>query len=139
MVSLSLCGPTAPGRGILHQLCANAQGEAQVVLSSEEFGVALSWDAAAAPYFTQWKNYRKGTYVCGIEPGNCVPEGQNRARRSGRLQQLGTWRTTNLSQPAGGFGKCCGCRRRGSARSTAERGQGEPVSIALDDYLAASD
>jgi hypothetical protein len=121
-----------------HQLCANAQGEAQVVLSSEEFGVALSWDATVAPYFTQWKNYRKGTYVCGLEPGNCVPEGQNRARRSGRLQQLapGEQRTfrsrlvvlENAAAVANALGEI-----------DRQRSQGEPVSIAFDDYLAASD
>ena len=118
-----------------HQICANAQGEAQVVLSSEEFGVALSWDAAAAPYLTQWKNYRKGTYVCGIEPGNCVPEGQNRARRSGRLQQLApgerrTFRSRlvvleNAAAVAAALGEI-----------DRQRDQGEPVSIVLDHLCA---
>jgi hypothetical protein len=40
------------------------------------------------PYLTQWKNTRYGIYVCSIEPGNCIPEGQNAARQNGRLQML---------------------------------------------------
>ena len=26
--------------------------------------------------------------MCGIEPGNCIPEGQNAARSNGRLQMI---------------------------------------------------
>jgi hypothetical protein len=59
-----------------------------VALHNPDFGIQLSWDTTHAPYFTQWKNIRRGIYVSGIEPGNCIPEGQNGARASGRLQTL---------------------------------------------------
>jgi hypothetical protein len=59
-----------------------------VTNAEEDFGLSLEWDGAWLPYFTQWKNTRQGMYVCGIEPGNCIPEGQNAARNNGRLQML---------------------------------------------------
>ena len=40
------------------------------------------------PYLTQWKNTRQGIYVCGIEPGNCLPEARA-WRAKGRLVWLG--------------------------------------------------
>lgn len=60
----------------------------QVMLTTptEDLALELIWDHHSLPYFTQWKNTRQGQYVCGIEPGNCIPEGQNAARRNGRLQ-----------------------------------------------------
>lgn len=59
-----------------------------VMLAQENFGVALHWDVENMPYFTQWKNTRAGIYVCGLEPGNCIPEGQNAARARERLKML---------------------------------------------------
>lgn len=70
-----------------HHLRAH-DGQTQVLLTNGDIGLALGWDARTAPYFTQWKNTRQGVYVCGIEPGNCVPEGQNAARANGRLIEL---------------------------------------------------
>ena len=61
---------------------------AVAALAAEDFGIQLEWDTTHEPYLTQWKNYRHGIYLCGVEPGNCLPEGQNQARRSGRLVQL---------------------------------------------------
>jgi galactose mutarotase-like enzyme len=57
-------------------------------LTHEDFGLQLEWHTDTLPYLTQWKNTRRGMYVSGIEPGNCIPEGQNAARRAGRLQTL---------------------------------------------------
>lgn len=71
-----------------HQVLADENALAMAVLASDEFGVAIEWDTTHEPYLTQWKNYRNGTYVCGVEPGNCLPEGQNRAHREGRLVHL---------------------------------------------------
>ena len=71
-----------------HQVLADENGMAVAVLATDDFGLALEWDTAHEPYLTQWKNYRNGTYVCGVEPGNCLPEGQNRAQREGRLVHL---------------------------------------------------
>lgn len=71
-----------------HQVKVDDAGRAVAALADDQFGLQIEWDTRHAPYLTQWKNYRRGIYVCGVEPGNCVPEGQNRARRSGRLVML---------------------------------------------------
>jgi hypothetical protein len=59
-----------------------------LVNATEDLGLKLQWDTGNLPYFTQWKNTRQGIYVCGFEPGNCIPEGQNAARKNGRLVML---------------------------------------------------
>ncbi len=71
-----------------HHLKADAQGKAVVALLNDAFGLQFEWDANQLPYITQWKNTRQGIYVSGIEPGNCIPEGQVAARDSGRLVWL---------------------------------------------------
>jgi len=63
-------------------------GWATVAVLNDSYGLKFGWDASSLPYFTQWKNTRQGMYVNGIEPGNCIPEGQNAARRSGRLRMF---------------------------------------------------
>lgn len=74
-----------------HHLKAPPSEDMQMVdilLHRRDLGIALTWNASTMPYFTQWKNIRQGTYVSGIEPGNCIPEGRNAARKTGRLQML---------------------------------------------------
>lgn len=61
---------------------------ANVVVHHGDFGLHVRYRHDALPYLTQWKNTRYGQYVCGIEPGNCIPEGQNAARNAGRLQTI---------------------------------------------------
>lgn len=71
-----------------HHVRAAADGMTLAALVGDEFGVQVEWDAQQAPYLTQWKNFRQTIYLNGIEPGNCLPEGLNRARREGRLVRL---------------------------------------------------
>ncbi|MBZ0282935.1 MAG: aldose 1-epimerase family protein [Anaerolineae bacterium] len=66
----------------------NGYTETLLINREETFGISLQWDTTQLPYLTQWKNTRQGIYVSGIEPGNCIPEGQNAARRNGRLATL---------------------------------------------------
>jgi hypothetical protein len=61
---------------------------AQAALLQPDWGMKVAWRADELPYLTQWKNTRQGIYVSGIEPGNCIPEGQNSARTSGRLRLI---------------------------------------------------
>ncbi|MEM6284140.1 MAG: DUF4432 family protein, partial [Chloroflexota bacterium] len=61
---------------------------AGALFTNGEIGLLFNWDAASLPYLTQWKNTRKGIYVSGVEPGNCIPEGQNAARDAGRLTSI---------------------------------------------------
>lgn len=67
-----------------HQMYAQDQ-RSSVALVNADLAMLLEWDTTHAPYFTQWKNTHEGIYVSGIEPGNCIPEGQNSAREQGRL------------------------------------------------------
>lgn len=61
---------------------------ASAALIRDDIGIEIAWNTGHMPYLTQWKNTRQGIYVCGVEPGNCIPEGQNAARQSGRLVVL---------------------------------------------------
>jgi len=71
-----------------HHLRGN-RTQIALIREDSELGILLTWDTDnRLPYFTQWKNTRQGIFVCGLEPGNCIPEGQNAARKSGRLQLL---------------------------------------------------
>lgn len=71
-----------------HHVKNDPTGRAHAALINDDFGLKFSWKTDTLPYLTQWKNTRKNMYVNGIEPGNCVPEGQNQARKSGRLVML---------------------------------------------------
>jgi galactose mutarotase-like enzyme len=71
-----------------HHLKTDTSGQTTVALLQEAFGLQFEWDANQLPYLTQWKNVREGIYVCGVEPGNCLPEGRNGARDAGRLVTL---------------------------------------------------
>jgi galactose mutarotase-like enzyme len=76
-----------PEQVFFHHLCQQ-DGYTQILLRNGDLGFQLRWHTDALPYFTQWKNTRHGIYVCGLEPGNCIPEGQNAARQQGRLRWL---------------------------------------------------
>lgn len=116
-----------------HQVLADSHGNAQAVLASESFGLALEWNTTYEPYLTQWKNYRKGTYVCGVEPGNCVPEGQNRAAHTGRLVHLAPGeRHTFRNRLTVLDGAEAVARARAAVDGLMAHGQ--PVAIALADY-----
>jgi len=71
-----------------HVKAASTGGISEAALLHDDFGISISWETYNLPYLTQWKNTRQGVYVSGIEPGNCVPEGLNAARRSGRLVMI---------------------------------------------------
>lgn len=70
-----------------HDLAAK-DGWTQIVIGHTALALMLRWQTDTLPRFTQWKNTREGVYVCGVEPGNCIPEGQNAARENGRLVML---------------------------------------------------
>ncbi len=71
-----------------HHVAETGHGESEAALLHSDFGMSFAWSSRSLPYLTQWKNVRQGIYVSGVEPGNCIPEGQNAARRSGRLDLL---------------------------------------------------
>jgi galactose mutarotase-like enzyme len=71
-----------------HHVKADGDGRTVAALLQDDFGLQFEYDTTQLPYLTQWKNYRQGIYVCGIEPGNCLPEGQVAARDTGRLVMI---------------------------------------------------
>ncbi|MDQ7026363.1 MAG: aldose 1-epimerase family protein [Anaerolineae bacterium] len=77
-----------PEQVFFHHAKQDNTHTAQAALFNEDIGLKFAWKTDTLPYLTQWKNTRQGIYVCGIEPGNCIPEGQNAARESGRLVML---------------------------------------------------
>ena len=71
-----------------HHVKNDPAGRAHAALVSDNIGLKFSWKTDTLPYLTQWKNTRKNMYINGVAPGNCVPEGQNQARQSGRIVML---------------------------------------------------
>lgn len=116
-----------------HHVKANDEGYAEAALVHEGFGLSVQWSSDTLPYLTQWKNTRNGIYVSGIEPANCIPEGQNAARQSGRLMML---------EP--GESEAFNCRLRvldgaqavvAAQRRIERMAQGgTPVDVQLEDY-----
>ncbi|HSS98094.1 MAG TPA: aldose 1-epimerase family protein, partial [Terriglobales bacterium] len=81
--------PEYPEQVFYHHLkAANNKTGMLLTNEAEDFGIYLKWDTRSLPYLSQWKNTRQGMYVCGIEPGNCIPEGLNAARKNNRLTVL---------------------------------------------------
>ncbi|MCD4687049.1 MAG: aldose 1-epimerase family protein [Anaerolineae bacterium] len=119
-----------------HHVNAAANGIASATLFTGDFGIQVSWDTFTLPYFTQWKNTRQGMYVCGVEPGNCIPEGQVAARDTGRLiwaepgDSVTTTCTLNVLDGADAVAAA-------RAQIAQDRASGAPVAgVALDDYPA---
>jgi hypothetical protein len=73
---------------------ADENGVVNVALVNRKFrdnqglGIALAYPKHQMPEYTEWKMMGEGTYVVGMEPGNCRPEGQNLARKRNALAML---------------------------------------------------
>jgi Domain of unknown function (DUF4432) len=79
-------------RVYFHQMEPDSTGHVTVVLVSDtdhpDFGIALSYDSATLPEFTQWKMTGTNHFVLGLEPGNCRSLGRAAERTRGTLQTL---------------------------------------------------
>lgn len=87
------CDPPLAGyreQVFYHDLASDAAGltNAGILNHSIGLGVFVRARQKELPYFTQWKMMGKGTYVIGLEPGNCLVEGRAKERASGRLSFL---------------------------------------------------
>jgi hypothetical protein len=74
-----------------HVLAADEGGKVHVELENPALGIGLRWtyDKASLPHLFQWKMMGEGTYVLGIEPGNCSGvEGRAVARQRDDLPHL---------------------------------------------------
>jgi len=86
-------GPT-PGyseRVYDHTMKPDKDGMVRAALVNEGFdngrgiGVYVQYRHSQLPRFTQWKMLGEGTYVVGMEPGNCSVLGRAAARKAGEL------------------------------------------------------
>lgn len=129
-------GPT-PGfeeQVFFHHVWAGRDQYALAALLNADFGLKVEWQTPALPYLTQWKNTRQNIYVCGVEPGNCIPEGLNAARRNGRLVMLQPGETQSFRCVLTVLDGADAVRDCRSAVESA-RQIGEPVSnCRLDDF-----
>ena len=130
-------GATAqrPEEVYFHHVRAAADGTTLAALVGDDFGVQVEWDAAQAPYLTQWKNFRQSLYLNGVEPGNCLPEGLNRARREGRLVKLAPGAARSMRTRIGILADRAAvqaARQRVEALDAA----GVPVAVHLSDYAS---
>jgi hypothetical protein len=56
--------------------------------NNQGIGIYLSYPKSELGEFTEWKMMGEGSYVLGLEPGNCRPEGRNNAEKRGALKTL---------------------------------------------------
>ncbi len=73
-----------------HTLPADSQGLASIRLVNRALGLAfkVTYRVAELPYLIQWKMMGQGEYVVGLEPANCLPEGQEQNAKKGLLRYL---------------------------------------------------
>ncbi|HPP75761.1 MAG TPA: aldose 1-epimerase family protein, partial [Armatimonadota bacterium] len=75
-----------------HNMAAEPDGTVIASLINRKipggFGIYIQYSKNELPFFTEWKMNGQGTYVVGLEPANCHPEGRAREREMGTLQFL---------------------------------------------------
>ena len=86
-----------------HDLKTDPDGFAWVALINERlgFGVYERFRQATLPRFVQWKQMGQGTYVLGLEPGNCLPDGRASERANGNLRILAPGEAVELDLELG--------------------------------------
>ena len=84
-------------------LKTDAEGCAWVAILNERlgFGVYERFRKDTLPRFVQWKQMGQGTYVMGLEPGNCLPDGRDVERAKGQLRILQPGETVDLELELG--------------------------------------
>ena len=76
-----------------HELIPDSSGYIQSAvvnpnLQSLCFGIYVKYPQRELPRFTEWKMMGEGTYVLGIEPGNCGVLGRAEEKKRGTLQYI---------------------------------------------------
>jgi hypothetical protein len=61
-----------------------------VGLVNDRLGLGLTWTfpRRELPILNQWQHFHKGTYVTGLEPGNCSVLGRAWNRKHGTLEYI---------------------------------------------------
>ena len=81
---------TATDKVFVHRPRADRQGNAYVALINDRLELGLYWkfNRREIPIVSQWQHFHRGTYVMGIEPGNCSVAGRISNRKHGTLEQI---------------------------------------------------
>ena len=74
----------------VHRPIADRRGNVQVALVNGRLELGLYWKfpRKELPLLNQWQHFHRGTYVTGIEPGNCSALGRAWNREQGTLEHL---------------------------------------------------
>jgi hypothetical protein len=74
----------------VHRPAADRRGMVHVGLVNDRLGLGLTWTfpRKEIPILNQWQHFHKGTYVTGIEPGNCSVLGRAWNRKNGTLEMI---------------------------------------------------
>lgn len=64
------------------------EGKAEIFNPDIKKGLEILFDTEELPFFTQWKMMGHRDYVMGLEPGNCLPDGRDVARKNETLKIL---------------------------------------------------
>lgn len=75
----------------IHWPDPDEDGHVEVALVNEALGLGLAfrYPHAELPVLSQWQCFTKGTYVTGVEPGNCTPLGRAWNRKHGTMEHIG--------------------------------------------------
>ncbi|MDE2697833.1 MAG: DUF4432 family protein, partial [Gemmatimonadota bacterium] len=82
--------PRAHDDVYVHRPYTDRRGRVHIGLLNEKLGLGLYWQFkhSEIPIVNQWQHFHKGTYVTGIEPGNCSVLGRAWNRKHGTLQYI---------------------------------------------------
>lgn len=74
----------------VHRPLSDRQGQVHVGLLNDKLGLGLYWKfkRSEIPIVNHWQHFHKGTYVTGIEPGNCSVLGRAWNRKHKTLQYI---------------------------------------------------
>jgi len=73
-----------------HEIPADKDGLSRISIANKAAGmrVTMAYDGTTLPFLNQWKQMGESEYVTGLEPGNCLPIGQDGNRERGTLQTI---------------------------------------------------
>lgn len=74
----------------VHRPVPDAAGDVYVGLINDALQLGMTWrfPVGEIPILNQWQHFHRGTYVTGIEPGNCSVLGRAWNRKHGTLETI---------------------------------------------------
>lgn len=91
----------------MHTLNADSEGAARVAIVNDKLrdglGVYWKYNSIERPVLSQWTHFLSGSYVVGIEPGNCSEMGRPANRDAGTLERIAPGDVREFSMEIGVF------------------------------------